>query len=74
MSPVLPTGLTPPPACSQVRMPRTAFFACENIKKGEELTYDYGYVKGGVEGESLRCYCGSKPNSAGEGGCRGWLY
>jgi len=33
----------------------------------EELTYDYGYVVGSVEGKTLRCLCGAK-------GCRNFLF
>eukprot|EP00904_Undaria_pinnatifida_P002305 jgi/Undpi1/12075/HiC_scaffold_4.g01773.m1 len=48
------------------RMPRLAFFAPQIIEPMEELTYDYGYVVGGVEGKSMECRCGAAD-------CRGRL-
>jgi SET domain-containing protein len=38
-----------------------------SIKRYEELTYDYGYVVGSVEGKTLRCLCGAPA-------CRGYLF
>ncbi|CAM9462778.1 unnamed protein product [Scytosiphon promiscuus] len=48
------------------RIPRIAFFAPESIEAGEELTYDYNYKLGSVEGTSLVCRCGADS-------CRGML-
>ena len=42
------------------RLPRLAFFASSSIKKGEELTWDYGYTKGQVKGKTHPCFCGAK--------------
>ncbi|KAM7533240.1 hypothetical protein Aperf_G00000126347 [Anoplocephala perfoliata] len=39
------------------RFPDVAFFAARNIEAGEELTWDYGYVKGSVPSKMLYCYC-----------------
>ncbi|KAL1493502.1 hypothetical protein AB1Y20_017207 [Prymnesium parvum] len=46
---------------------RIALFAARDILAFEELTYDYGYVVGSVEGKSLKCLCGAA-------GCRGYLF
>ena len=48
--------------------PRLAFFACKDIKKGEQLTIDYSP---GREGEELRMTvkCACKEQS-----CKGWLF
>ena len=42
-------------------------FAARDILPYEELTYDYGYVVGSVEGKTLRCLCGAPS-------CRGYLF
>ena len=44
-----------------VRAPRVAFFALHDIPAREELTYNYGYVEGSVQGKTLPCLCGA-PN------------
>ena len=44
-----------------------ALFAARDILPYEELTYDYGYVVGSVEGKTLRCLCGAPS-------CRGYLF
>eukprot|EP00742_Colponemidia_sp_Colp-10_P004208 GILJ01004489.1.p1 GENE.GILJ01004489.1~~GILJ01004489.1.p1 ORF type:complete len:1089 (+),score=177.81 GILJ01004489.1:291-3269(+) len=43
-----------------VRFPRLAFFAYQDIPPMTELTYDYGYRQGSVEGRHLDCLCGSQ--------------
>ncbi|CBJ29831.1 similar to SET domain, bifurcated 1 [Ectocarpus siliculosus] len=48
------------------RIPRVAFFSLEKIQAYEELTYDYNYKVGSVEGKSLVCRCGAPS-------CRGML-
>lgn len=50
-----------------VRVPRVAFFALFDIPAREELTYDYGYMTGSVQGKSLPCLCGASD-------CRKTLY
>ena len=49
------------------RVHRIALFAARDVLPYEELTYDYGYVVGSVEGKSLRCLCGAPS-------CRGYLF
>ena len=46
---------------------RIALFTARDILPYEELTYDYGYVLGSVEGKSLKCLCGARA-------CRGFLF
>ncbi|XP_067933673.1 histone-lysine N-methyltransferase eggless-like [Watersipora subatra] len=48
------------------RFPWIAFFANTFIRAGSELTWDYGYQPGIVEGKVMYCYCGSS-------NCRGRL-
>jgi len=50
-----------------VRVPKVAFFALWDIPAKTELTYDYNYQIGSVEGKSLACNCGAET-------CRGRLY
>ena len=50
-----------------LRLPRLAFFASSDIKKGEELTWDYGYTKGQVKDKTHPCFCGASK-------CRGVMY
>jgi hypothetical protein len=50
-----------------VRLPRVAFFAAWDIPAMTELTWDYGYKVGQVEGKELACLCGAE-------GCSGRLY
>ncbi|XP_042632316.1 histone-lysine N-methyltransferase SETDB1-A-like isoform X3 [Cyprinus carpio] len=42
-----------------LRFPWVAFFASKRIKAGAELTWDYNYEVGSVEGKVLLCCCGS---------------
>lgn len=50
-----------------LRIPRLAFFAMEDIEPLVELTYDYGYSAGTVEGKNMLCLCGAES-------CRGQMY
>ncbi|CAD7701931.1 unnamed protein product [Ostreobium quekettii] len=43
-----------------------AFFAIRHIPAYEELTYDYGYLKGDVNNRQLECHCGARD-------CKKWL-
>ncbi|XP_019948465.2 histone-lysine N-methyltransferase SETDB1-B isoform X3 [Paralichthys olivaceus] len=49
-----------------LRFPWVAFFASKRIRAGTELTWDYNYEVGSVEGKVLLCCCGSTE-------CRGRL-
>ncbi|XP_035916079.1 histone-lysine N-methyltransferase eggless isoform X1 [Anopheles stephensi] len=49
-----------------VRFPWVAFFAYCNIKAGTELTWNYNYDVGSVNGKVLTCVCGER-------GCKGRL-
>ncbi|KAM3873200.1 histone-lysine N-methyltransferase SETDB1-B-like [Diretmus argenteus] len=49
-----------------LRFPWVALFASERIRAGTELTWDYNYEVGSVEGKELLCCCGSSA-------CRGRL-
>lgn len=49
-----------------LRFPWVAFFASKRIRAGTELTWDYNYEVGSVEGKKLLCCCGSTE-------CRGRL-
>lgn len=42
-----------------VRYPRVAFFTSQFVSAGTELTYDYGYYAGLVEGKHRECLCGA---------------
>ncbi|XP_004293056.1 PREDICTED: histone-lysine N-methyltransferase SUVR3-like isoform X1 [Fragaria vesca subsp. vesca] len=42
---------------SGVLLPRLCFFASDDIKKDEELTFSYGETR--LNSEGLRCFCGS---------------
>ncbi|XP_051527696.1 histone-lysine N-methyltransferase SETDB1-A-like isoform X2 [Myxocyprinus asiaticus] len=42
-----------------LRFPWVAFFASKRIKAGTELTWDYNYEVGSVDGKVLLCCCGS---------------
>jgi len=50
-----------------VRLPSLAFFTNCDVPAGTELTYNYGYKEGSVEGKQMVCRCG-------EPGCTGVLY
>lgn len=41
-----------------VRVPHLAFFTNSDVPAYTELTYNYGYVKGSVEGKQMTCRCG----------------
>lgn len=43
-----------------LRFPWIAFFASDDIKAGTELTWDYSYQIGSIEGRQMECRCGSK--------------
>lgn len=47
-------------------VPQVGLFACQNIKTGEELTFDYGSVSWDNIPGNYPCYCGSS-------NCRGTL-
>ncbi|CAF97873.1 unnamed protein product [Tetraodon nigroviridis] len=49
-----------------LRFPWVAFFASKRIRAGTELTWDYNYEVGSVQGKVLLCCCGSTE-------CRGRL-
>ncbi|GIY26905.1 histone-lysine N-methyltransferase SETDB1 [Caerostris extrusa] len=49
-----------------LRFPEVAFFAQNFISAGTELTWDYNYEVGSVEGKVMYCYCDSRT-------CRGRL-
>ncbi|XP_065224566.1 histone-lysine N-methyltransferase eggless isoform X2 [Planococcus citri] len=49
-----------------LRFPWVAFFALTHIRAGSELTWDYNYDIGSVEGKVKYCYCGTQH-------CRGRL-
>ncbi|XP_062867037.1 histone-lysine N-methyltransferase SETDB1-A isoform X2 [Trichomycterus rosablanca] len=42
-----------------MRFPWVSFFTNKRIRAGTELTWDYGYEVGSVEGKVLLCCCGS---------------
>uniref|UniRef100_A0A6Q2XLY8 Euchromatic histone-lysine N-methyltransferase 1b n=1 Tax=Esox lucius TaxID=8010 RepID=A0A6Q2XLY8_ESOLU len=42
-----------------LRFPHIAFFACETIKAGEELGFDYGDHFWDIKGKHFSCECGS---------------
>nr|XP_056709521.1 histone-lysine N-methyltransferase SETDB1 [Euleptes europaea] len=42
-----------------LRFPWVAFFASKRIRAGTELTWDYNYEVGSVEGKQLLCCCGA---------------
>eukprot|EP00731_Ephydatia_muelleri_P023685 Em0015g1268a len=42
-----------------LRFPWVAFFARKRIKAMQELTWDYNYVVGSVEGKRIDCRCGA---------------
>jgi SET domain-containing protein len=50
-----------------LRAPRMAVFTTRDVPAMEELTYDYGYVQGTVEGKTMVCRCGTSA-------CRNRLY
>ncbi|XP_053694529.1 histone-lysine N-methyltransferase eggless [Sabethes cyaneus] len=43
-----------------LRFPWVAFFALSNIRAGSELTWNYNYDVGSVEGKVLYCQCGAE--------------
>ncbi|XP_076158037.1 histone-lysine N-methyltransferase SETDB1-A isoform X3 [Alosa pseudoharengus] len=43
-----------------LRFPWVAFFTKKRVKAGTELTWDYNYEVGSVEGKVLLCNCGSQ--------------
>ena len=49
------------------QVPKVALFALWDIPARTELTYDYNYAIGDVEGKTLDCHCGAAT-------CRGRLY
>uniref|UniRef100_A0A674ERH1 Euchromatic histone-lysine N-methyltransferase 1b n=1 Tax=Salmo trutta TaxID=8032 RepID=A0A674ERH1_SALTR len=46
-------------AHQDLRFPHIAFFACETIKAGEELGFDYGDNFWDIKGKHFSCECGS---------------
>uniref|UniRef100_A0A8C7VS27 Euchromatic histone-lysine N-methyltransferase 1b n=1 Tax=Oncorhynchus mykiss TaxID=8022 RepID=A0A8C7VS27_ONCMY len=46
-------------AHQDLRFPHIAFFACETIKAGEELGFDYGDNFWEIKGQHFSCECGS---------------
>uniref|UniRef100_A0A8C7L6E2 Histone-lysine N-methyltransferase EHMT1-like n=1 Tax=Oncorhynchus kisutch TaxID=8019 RepID=A0A8C7L6E2_ONCKI len=46
-------------AHQDLRFPHIAFFACETIKAGEELGFDYGDNFWEIKGKHFSCECGS---------------
>lgn len=50
-----------PPCASQTRASPLPLFlpAARDIKRGTELTYNYGYRPGTVAGKELQCHCGA---------------
>uniref|UniRef100_A0A8C7U258 Euchromatic histone-lysine N-methyltransferase 1b n=1 Tax=Oncorhynchus mykiss TaxID=8022 RepID=A0A8C7U258_ONCMY len=46
-------------AHQDLRFPHIAFFACETIKAGEELGFDYGDHFWDIKGKHFSCECGS---------------
>ena len=65
-------------------MPRLAFFACKDIKKGEQLTIDYSpgrhdgaeYMDDGAGGAHKKCHKLRQTVECrcGESVCKGWLF
>lgn len=49
-----------------LRFPWVAFFAKRHIRALQELTWDYNYEVGSVEGKYIKCMCGAAK-------CRGRL-
>jgi len=43
-----------------IRFPQLAFFTNKNIKRGEELTFDYAYQPGTIPNRHMLCTCGQK--------------
>lgn len=43
-----------------LRFPWVSFFAMHNIRAGSELTWNYNYEVGSVQGKILMCQCGAK--------------
>lgn len=43
-----------------LRFPWLAFFTCFDIKAGTELTWDYSYQIGSIEGRTIECKCGAE--------------
>lgn len=42
-----------------LRFPWLSFFAAYDIKAGTELTWDYNYAIGSIEGRQIECKCGA---------------
>lgn len=43
-----------------LRFPWVSFFALHNIRAGTELTWNYNYEVGSVQGKILICQCGAE--------------
>lgn len=43
-----------------LRFPWVSFFAMHNIRAGSELTWNYNYEVGSVQGKILICQCGAE--------------
>lgn len=63
--PLLPAPCRSPPSPPPhtpgqlLSSPQFAHFPCRRIRAGTELTWDYNYEVGSVEGKELLCCCGA---------------